>query len=167
MAVVNVHERVLNASITEVGKLIDDLASANDKLWPHDRWHAMKFDRPLSVGAVGGHGPIRYTVESYQPSQRIQFRFTRPKGFLGSHRLEVEAMEGEKAKLRHIIEMRVQGMERLSWPLAIRPLHDALIEDALDRAEVSTGGQPVKRNWSLWVRFLRRVMSRRRLDKRR
>jgi hypothetical protein len=107
MAVVNVHERVLNASMTEIGKLIDDLASADDKLWPHDRWPAMKFDRPLSVEAVGGHGPIRYMVESYQPGQRIQFRFTRPKGFLGSHRFEVEKVEGEKAKLRHIIEMRV------------------------------------------------------------
>jgi hypothetical protein len=69
MVVVNVHERMLDASITEIGKLIDTLASAEDKLWPRDRWPAMKFDRPLSVGAVGGHGPIRYTVESYQPGR--------------------------------------------------------------------------------------------------
>jgi hypothetical protein len=61
MPVINIHERVLDASIFEIGKLIDGLASANDKLWPHDRWPAMKFDRPLSVGAIGGHGPIRYT----------------------------------------------------------------------------------------------------------
>lgn len=167
MSVINIHERVLDASITEIGKLIDGLASADDKLWPCDRWPAMKFDRPLSVGAVGGHGPIRYTVESYKPGFYIQFRFTEPKGFLGSHRFEVEMVEGEKTKLRHLIEMRVQGMARLIWPLAIRPLHDALVEDALDRAEVYTGGQPAKRGWSLWVKFLRRVMSRGRSTKRR
>jgi hypothetical protein len=96
MPVINIHERVLDASITEIGKLIDGLASADDKLWPCDRWPAMKFDRPLSVGAVGGHGPIRYTIESYKPGSRIQFRFTEPKGFLGSHRFEVEGGKVKK-----------------------------------------------------------------------
>jgi hypothetical protein len=165
MAVINIHERELNASATEVGKLIDGLASADDKLWPRDRWPAMKFDRPLSVGAIGGHGPIRYTVESYKPSLHIQFRFTAPEGFQGSHRFEVEAMGGDKTKLRHVIEMQVQGTAWLTWSLAIRPLHDALLEDALDQAEAYTGGRPAKRGWSLWVRFLRRVMSRGRSGK--
>jgi hypothetical protein len=166
MSVINIHERVFDAPITEIGELINGLASADDKLWPHDRWPAMKFDRRLGVGAVGGHGPIRYAVESYTPGSCIQFRFTEPKGFLGSHRFEVEMVEGEKTKLRHVIEMRLQGMAWLIWPLALCPLHDALMEDALDRAEVYTGGQPAKRGWSLWVRFLRRVMSRGRSTKR-
>jgi len=160
MSIINVHERVLDAPITEIGKLIDGLASADDKLWPHDRWPAMKFDRPLSVGAVGGHGPIRYTVESYKPGSCIQFRFTGPKGFLGGHRFEVETVEGEKTRLRHTIEMQVQGVARLIWPLVICPLHNALIEDALDRAEIYAGGRPAARSWSLWVRVLRRLASR-------
>jgi uncharacterized protein YlaN (UPF0358 family) len=167
MPVINIHERVLDASIFEIGKLIDGLASANDKLWPHDRWPAMKFDRPLSVGAIGGHGPIRYTVESYKPGSYIQFRFTEPKGFLGCHRFEVERIEGKKTKLRHTIEMQLEGMAKLSWHLAICPLHDALLEDALDRAEVFAGKQPAKRDWSLWVKCVKRVMSRGRLTKRR
>jgi len=29
------------------------------------------------VGAAGGHGPIRYTVEGYQPRHRVVFRSTR------------------------------------------------------------------------------------------
>lgn len=165
MKVINVHERVLQASMTEIGRLIDELASPNDRLWPHDQWPAMKFDRPLSVGAVGGHGPIRYTVERYQPGQSIQFRFTQPKNFLGSHGFEIEMVEGEKTRLRHIIEMQVPGIAWLSWHFVIRPLHDALIEDALDQAELYIGGRPAQRNWSGWVRFLRRVMSRRRSSK--
>jgi len=167
MSVLNIHERIINTSMAETGKLIDGLASVDDRLWPRDRWPAMKLDRPLGVGAIGGHGPIRYTVESYKPGLWIQFRFTEPKGFLGSHRFEVERVENEKTKLRHTIEMRVKGMARLIWPLAIRPLHDALMEDALDNAEISIGGQPAKREWTLWVKFLRRTMSRSRSKRKR
>jgi hypothetical protein len=160
MSVVNIHERVFDASIAEIGKLIDGLASADDKLWPRDRWPAIQFDRPLSTGAVGGHGPIRYTVESYKPGSNIQFRFTEPKDFLGSHRFEVATTAEGKTRLRHILEMQVHGMARLTWPLAICPLHDALLEDVLDQVEIYTGGQPAARSWSLWVKLLRRVMRR-------
>ncbi len=167
MSVINIHERLLDAPITEIGKLIDGLASAEDKLWPHALWPAMKFDRPLGVGAVGGHGSIRYAVESYKPGSYIQFRFTKPEGFLGIHGFEVWTVKGGKTKLRHRIEMHVQGKARLTWPLVICPLHDALMEDALDRAEVYAGGEPPNRRSSLWVKFLRRVMGRGRSTKRR
>ena len=73
----------------------------------------MKLDRPLNVGAIGGHGPIRYTVESFKPDFHIWFQFIELKGFLGTHRFDIEAMEGEKSGLRHNIEMRLQGMARL------------------------------------------------------
>ena len=39
------------------GRLLDGLSAADDRLWPKDRWPAMRFDRPLKVGARGGHGP--------------------------------------------------------------------------------------------------------------
>jgi hypothetical protein len=49
----------------------------------------------------------------------------------------------------------------LLWPVAIRWLHDALIEDALDNAErSSTGAVGRPRHWSPWVRVLRRRLSR-------
>jgi len=162
MPVINIHERVLHAPASEVGKLIDGLASEDDRLWPHRRWPAMKFDRPLGVGAIGGHGPVRYAVESYVPSRSIHFRFVGPRGFLGGHRFEIEEVSEGRTILRHAIEMRLEGRARLQWPVVIRPLHDALMEDALDRAETCTGGQPSPRSWSLWVRFLRRALRPRR-----
>jgi hypothetical protein len=161
MTVLNIHERVLNAPIAKVGELIDSLASPDDKLWPHDLWPPMKFDRPLSIGASGGHGPIRYFVEAYAPGRNIRFRFTGPKGFLGSHAFEIEEISKDKTKLQHVIDMRVTGWARLKWPLMIRSLHDALLEDALDRAELFVGGQPTPRHWSFWVRLLRKVLRRR------
>jgi len=81
MNVRNVHERVLDVPACDLAVLLDGLASPDDALWPRHLWPAMKFDRPLQVGAVGGHGPIRYTVEAYEPGRRIRFRFTAPRSW--------------------------------------------------------------------------------------
>ncbi len=158
----NVHERLLNAPATRIGELLDTLASANDGLWPRDRWPAMRFDRPLQVGAVGGHGPIRYTVEAYEPERMIRFRFSAPRGFIGWHGCTVEAAGDGYTLLRHTLEMRLEGPALLTWPLVFRPLHDALIEDALDRAEAFAAGRAVApRAWSGYVVLLRRLLARR------
>src|SRR3954452_21027347 len=78
----NVHERRLDAAPGEVGALLDSLAGADDRLWPHDRWAAMRFERPLDarasaeplrVGASGGHGPIRYQVSRYVAGRVVAF----------------------------------------------------------------------------------------------
>jgi len=158
MRVRNLHEREFAAPASAVGALIDTLASSNDRLWPVDKWPPMRFDRPLAVGAVGGHGPVGYTVEEYHPGQSIRFRFTAPRGFDGTHRFEVEEREG-KTVLRHIIEMRATGPALLSWPLAIRSLHNAAIEDCFDRAAISLGiDLPHPARWSIYVRLLSAVM---------
>jgi hypothetical protein len=61
--------------------------------------------------------------------------------------------------LRHVLEMHATGLASLSWPLLFQPLHDALIEDSLDKAVVSLGN--VLRNaarWSISVRVLRHAL---------
>ena len=159
--VLNIHERVLDIPAGSAGDLIDSLASANDRLWPADRWPAMQFNCSLGIGAVGGHGPIRYCVESYAPGHNIQFRFAEPQGFVGIHRFEIEPTGDGRTTLRHVIDMRAVGLAWLAWTVVIRPLHNALLEDALDRAEVFAGKQLPTRDWSLWVRFVRWIMRRR------
>ncbi len=166
MTVVNVHERELPLTRTRAGALIDTLASPADRLWPHRSWPRMVLDRPLAVGAAGGHGPIGYVVEAHEPGRRVVFRFTRPRGFDGTHRfdaLDAPAAPdpGERRSiLRHTLEMEARGPARLTWPLVFRPLHDALIEDALATAEAALGLPPHVRGWSPWVRALRRALSR-------
>lgn len=150
----NVHERLIEAPLSRVGGLIDKLASRDDALWPRKRWPPMRFDRPLGVGANGGHGPIRYRVEAYEPGRMIRFRFTAPRGFVGTHGFEAEEIAPGVVRLRHTLKMRVQGTARLAWPLIFRPLHDALIEDALDCAE-GAGESAQPRQWSRRVSFLR------------
>ncbi len=157
MKVDNVHERVLPAPAAMAGALIDSLASPHDLLWPRDRWPAMVLDRPLGIGAAGGHAQIRYVVEEYEPSRSVRFRFTGPRGFEGHHCFEVEEIAPDRCRLRHVVDMRVTGWARLLWLVGVRSLHDALIEDALDRAEAHVGGRPAGHKWSLWVRVLKRI----------
>ena len=155
MKVVNIHERELNASAEAVGMLIDTISSKDSCLWPKDLWPRMQLDRPLAVGAAGGHGPIRYTVEEYEPGRFVKFRFTGPKGFDGFHAMELDVGAGPQVVLRHRLEMTTRSVAIVSWPLLFEPLHDALVEDALTTAEVSLGLPPRVRPWSLRVKMLR------------
>jgi len=161
MRILNVHERIIAKSIDAVGGLIDGLASPADRLWPHELWPAMRFDRPLAVGARGGHGPIRYDVAAYAPGRSVRFAFTGPKGFDGFHEFVAEPCSPGSTRLRHTLQMRTTGPARLSWPLVFRPLHDALIEDALDKAQRVLGCEPAGAHWSTRVRLLRWIVSRR------
>lgn len=158
MQVRNVHERKFDLSLARVGSLIDSLASSDDRLWPNDKWPPIRFDRPLGVGARGGHGPIRYSIEEYRPGRLISFRFHGPRGFDGTHRFEAAERYGVTV-LRHVLEMHPRGLARLSWPLLFRPLHDALLEDSLDTATVSLGNPlPSPARWSVFVRLLRAAL---------
>lgn len=159
MDVLNIHERELHAGADVVGAVIDSIASEKDKLWPRSFWPALRLDRPLGVGAAGGHGPISYVVEEYRPGQIVKFRFTGPRGFDGHHWVEAIPMDERCTLLRHTIQMRIVGIALLSWPLVVRPLHDALMEDALALAQASLGVTPVIEPWSWWVRALRWGMS--------
>ncbi|MFG1793040.1 SRPBCC family protein [Nocardia sp. NPDC049149] len=159
MAVYNVHERLLAGKPSEVGPLIDTLSSSNDMLWPTAAWPPMQFDRPLQVGAVGGHKPIRYTVAAYVPATWVRFTFTGPRGFHGFHEYAVLAVDDDHTLLRHTVAMKTSGLARLTWPLAIGPLHNACLEDSLDRAELACTGTVARpAQWGLCVRLLRKLL---------
>ena len=148
MKVTNIHEREIEADYEQVAGLLDSLSSENDRLWPRHCWLPMKFDRPLGVGTKGGHGPIGYYVESYNPGQSIKFCFTRPKGFNGFHEFDAVKSAQGSVLLRHMIEMELAGSALLTWPLGIRQMLDALLEDALSTAQASLGIAPQMRPWS-------------------
>ena len=160
MRITNIHGRTYPVPPEAVGRLLDSLASRDDRLWPHRLWPRMHFDKPLSVSANGGHGPIRYVVEAYQPGERVRFRFTGPKGFDGFHGYEVFDLGEGRAELRETLKMHTHGLAVISWPLLYAPLHDALIEDSLSFAQLHLGLEPDIRPWSTWVRLLRWLISR-------
>ncbi|QDY80018.1 SRPBCC family protein [Streptomyces qinzhouensis] len=156
MAVRNVHERRIAAPPERIGALLDRLASSDDPRWPVAHWPRMRLEPGLAVGATGGHGPVRYTVVAYEPGRQVRFRFTGPAGFDGHHELTVRPADDGTALLRHTLLLVPHGPARLTWPLFFRPLHNALIEDAFDRAEQSgTGTVARPARWSPYTSLLR------------
>ncbi|AZK94833.1 MULTISPECIES: SRPBCC family protein [Streptomyces] len=156
MAVRNVHERRIAAPPELIGALLDGLASEDDPLWPVADWPGMRLEPGLAVGAAGGHGPVRYTVVAYEPGREVRFRFTGPSGFDGHHEFTVHPAGDGTTLLRHTLLLVPHGPARLTWPLFFRPLHDAVLEDALDRAErAGTGTVARPARWSPYVRLLR------------
>ncbi len=160
MQVLNTHSRTIRAPVEESGILLGALGSASDRLWPVHAWPPMRLDRPLQVGATGGHGPIRYTVESYEPGRAVTFRFTSPRGFHGTHCFTVTGTKSGSV-LSHTISMSALGVGVASWLLVFRPLHDALLEDALTNAERALTGKGNPVLWSPYVRCLRAILRRR------
>ena len=158
----NVHERVLPVSPEQVGPLIDQVAEPGNPLWPADHWPPLELDRPLGVGADGGHGPIRYTCTGYQPGRRAEFTFAPGRLIHGTHTFEVlpGPFQGSTL-LRHDLTGRFTPWGALVWSIGIRWLHDALLAELLDRAATAVGHPPAHpARWSWWVRLLRRVMGR-------
>ena len=150
----NVHALQLKVPAARAGALLDTLGSAADALWPGDRWPPMRVQGGLRVGNAGSHGPVKYVVDEYVPSRRVRFRFVKPEGFVGTHTFEVFE-EAAGCRLEHRVEIELQGAARISWPLVFGPLHDALAEDAVDRAAGALGEGREPNRWSLWVRLLR------------
>lgn len=152
----SVHERVLAAPAATVGALLDRLGGPGDVLWPAPAWPPMRLDRPLAVGADGGHAEIRYVVNAYEPGRRVEFRVHPEIGLAGFHAFEIEPIDDDSCRLRHVLEARPLGRMRLLLPTVIRWLHDAVVEDLLDNTERAvTGAVARPYRYSLWVRLLR------------
>lgn len=151
----NIHRRTISAPASAVGALIDTLASDDDRLWPWRAWPRMSFDRGLVVGGIGGHGPVGYRVTGHEPGRSVTFEFLgRPAGVHGTHGFVVVG-DHERCVLWHLTDARLSGPGLLTWPLLWEPLHNALIEDALARADRACTGAAARPAWSRWVRALR------------
>jgi Polyketide cyclase / dehydrase and lipid transport len=152
----NVHEREIAAPAAVVGEILDSVGSADDRLWATDIWVAepVVFDRPLGVGASGGHGSIRYSVLEYEPSRRIVFEFSPGGGLSGTHRFELEPLGADRCRLRHVLEAETSRWMRPLEPILIG-WHDAMVETALDRAELgATGSLERRTRIPRWLRIV-------------
>lgn len=158
MKVLNIHQRTVAQPLEEIAALLETLATKQDKIWPKEHWPKMKLDKGLTVGSTGGHGPIAYVVKQYLPNSLVTFEFLAPKGFSGIHQFELKALGEQHTEIKHVIDMKLSGLGLISWPVAIRWLHDALIEDAFDKIENQFSTEQKKTPWNLWVKILRRLL---------
>ncbi|MEV0368775.1 DUF2867 domain-containing protein [Streptomyces sp. NPDC050636] len=154
----DVHTRTIPASADTVGALIDRLGSDDDPVFPTPAWPAMRFDRPLGVGADGGHGFVRYRVAAHEPGRHIRFDFT-PDPPTGYHAIFVRPLGPDSCLVEHVLENEHGGVQKLLWSAAIRALHSTVVEEIFDNIErAATGrvGNPVR--WTPWVRLLNRLV---------
>jgi len=139
----NIHTRDLGVP---AGPFVDRI----QELWP-PAWGKQEFDRPLGVGADGGHGPIRYHCTSFTPGESITFAF---RDGHGTHTLSASG-----TVVRHELVGDFPLATRIRWALVVRWLHDACLEDLFDNFERAAGREPAApARWSLWVRLVRRVI---------
>ncbi|MFF2570731.1 DUF2867 domain-containing protein [Streptomyces sp. NPDC058084] len=159
----NVHRRIVPAPADTVGGLLDRLATPDDPLFPTPVWPGMVLDRPLAVGADGGHGRVRYRVTAYEPGRSVRFDTTDPGIGEGYHRFDVEALGPDRCRVTHALELTMGTRAFLLWKLAIRPVHDIMVEEILDNVERAALGRlphpPARRtpralllNRLFWVR---------------
>jgi hypothetical protein len=159
MRIESIHTRELPVPVEELGEILDTLAGPDDKIWPIERWpnDPIGFDRPLGVGARGGHGGIPYTVVAYEPGRRIAFEFEPGSGLRGHHRFEIDPVGSDRARMRHVLDVEADGVYRLVRPVFLA-MHDALVEDLLDKAELAATGRLARAaRWPRWLRLANRI----------
>ncbi len=155
---INIHERSYPGhTAAQLGALLDSVGGPKDRIWTQTgNYPPMRMDGPASELPAGGHGLVRYTTVAHEPGRSVTWRFDDVVGIDGTHRLEVLTGNDDGGPvLRHTIEGRMTGSMRLAWPLAVRWLHDACLEEVLDQAGAALTGRPAeppRHGW--WVRFL-------------
>ncbi|MCL2714929.1 MAG: hypothetical protein FWD68_10190 [Alphaproteobacteria bacterium] len=87
--IVNIHQRIIPAAMAELGDLLETLASSDDRIWTTRIVLPMLLDRGLTVGSMGGHGPIRYDVIAHEPGRRVRFQFAPGSPLIGWHQFDV------------------------------------------------------------------------------
>ncbi|MFF7408472.1 DUF2867 domain-containing protein [Streptomyces lydicus] len=137
----DVHARTVAAPAEAVGALLDRLGGDRDPLFPTPVWPAMRFDRPLGVGADGGHGPVRYRVDAYEPGRHIRFAFTG--GQDGWHEVTVQPLTPASCRVEHVLRSQLPFARRLLWSLVVRAVHGTVVEELFDNLErAATGRAP-------------------------
>ncbi|MCB1167414.1 MAG: hypothetical protein KDK37_13690 [Leptospiraceae bacterium] len=164
MKVKNVHERRISGSGESMERIFESLGTRNDCIWPRN-WPPMRLKPSKGNLGRGGHGPIRYRVIEHVRGKRIVFEFEQEglsRGLVGVHYFELLTEGNGEFIIRHVIDVRLRWPAFLLWPILIRPLHDALLEDALDNFESAVSAMPenAKSVHSPYVSLLRMAVGR-------
>jgi hypothetical protein len=155
------HQREYDQPSVAISEKFDTLSSEKDRLWPNELWPPLVLNNGLKLNSSGGHGPIGYYVSNCRKGKFVEFTFTRPKEFVGIHKFEVLETSNDKTVLRHTINMEVNLKGYISWCLAIKWLHDALLEDCLDKVHNQVSENQVRSPHNFWVKFLRNMLKNR------
>ena len=158
MKITNIHKRDYNLPSSILSEALASLSSEKDLLWPKEEWTPMILNNGLKKNSNGGHGPIEYFVQQYEYGKTVEFCFTKPEEFVGIHKFEIIEFSPEKTGLKHTIEMKVNLKGLLTWYIVVKWLHDALLEDCLDKVYNQHNDQKIKTPQNYWVKTLRKIL---------
>jgi len=157
MKIINIHQREYNHPLSDLSKIFETLATDNDLIWPKEKWNPMILDNGLCVNSSGGHGIIRYYISRYEDRKLIEFRFVEPKEFVGIHCFELIPIADDRTIIKHTINAQLNVKGLILWYLVVKWLHDALLEDCLDKIENNLEQSNAKTNYNPWVKILRKI----------
>jgi hypothetical protein len=155
MEVINIHQREYNQPSTVISEILETLSSSFDRLWPVEKWPPMVLNNGLKINSFGGHGPIGYYISNYAFGKSIEFTFTKPTEFIGTHKFEIIETAANTTLLRHTINMNLNTKGIVAWYFVIKWLHDALLEDCLNKVHNQINISQIQTPHNFWVKYLR------------
>jgi hypothetical protein len=148
MQVENVHERWIQAPVEDIQPWLERIWSGEPgDVFPRDRlssWRQRADGKaePWRENATKfGHANLRFRLRQWD-GRRWEAEVLSPV-FRGWHGFDLEPRDGG-THVRHTLAGTVHGSLRVTWPLAVRPLHDWALEALLDRLDdaARTGREP-------------------------
>jgi hypothetical protein len=150
----NVVRRAIPADAETVGAQLERL----EVLWPAPMWPALRLDRGLVAGSNGRHGPISYRVETHEVGRRSRWVFSPEVGLTGYNEISVVSDGPGRSVITDVLTGRPRGRMEVVWPVGLRWLHEALVNDLFDNIErAATGRVRRPHRHSGWVRTIRWV----------
>lgn len=154
----NVHTRVTDGTLADAARLLESLGTAEDRMWPRDRWPRIRLDQGLAVGSRGGHAGVRYRVLDVEPGRRVRFVFeadSRPL-LAGWHEFRVDPIGADGLEWTHELVLENPSLQVRT---GLIPLHNALLEDLFDQVEFELGQHPLERRaFTASIRTLRALL---------
>lgn len=156
----NIHERLIPAQTEHVWRVLMEMGSPSDRVYPPTRWGPFHAPDGLTPGAIVYHGVgcERYRVMEVKEGRRLWFhlRGLGPGGGWGF----ILAPRAEGTHVTIALTGKHSGPYRwawtVAWPLITRPLHDAEAEDTLAGIEQAITHRYARRAaWPAYTRLLR------------
>ena len=65
----------------------------------------------MKVGVRGGHGRVKYIITQFIEGESITFQFTKPDGFIGTHKLYLKELKRHQTEIVHEIKMNTSTIK--------------------------------------------------------
>ena len=82
--------------------------------------------------------------------------------FFNLNKFDIKELPGNKTEVSHIIDVNTDFGGTIKWVFAVKSLHNALIEDGLDKMENHFTEDEKSTEWNMWVKFIRYILIKKR-----